>query len=79
VEAKGVVYLLSLKFKQRVLFKNGNGEKMCNLLSLKSGNMGEWENVGSSEAHVIGGVNEQHAVQPLKGIVLVSYSSKIVF
>lgn len=79
MEAKGVVCLLSLKFKQRVLFKNGNGEKMCNLLSLKFGNMDEWENVGTREALVIGGVNEQHAVQPLKGIVLVSYLSKVVF
>jgi hypothetical protein len=43
---------------------------MCNLLSLKSGNM---------EAHVIGGVNEQHAVQPLKGVALLSFSSKVVF
>jgi hypothetical protein len=28
---------------------------MCNLLSLKSGNMDEWKNVGTSEAHIVRG------------------------
>jgi len=52
---------------------------MCNLLSLKSGNMGEWKNVGTSEAHVIGVVIEQHAIQSLKGVVLLSFLSKVGF
>jgi len=52
---------------------------MCNLLSLKSGNMDEWKNVGTSEARVVGGVIEQHAIQPLKVVVLISFWSKVVF
>lgn len=52
---------------------------MCNLLSLKSGNMGEWRNVGTSEAHVVGGVIQQHAIPSLKGVVLLLFLSNVVF
>jgi hypothetical protein len=39
--------------------------------------MDEWKNVGTSEAHVVGGVIEQHAIQSLKGAVLLLFLSKV--
>lgn len=41
--------------------------------------MDEWKNVGTSEARVVGGVIEQHAIQSLKGAVQLLFFSKVVF
>jgi len=41
--------------------------------------MDEWKNLRTSEARVVGGVIEQHAIQSSKGVILVSFLSEVVF